>query len=53
MSRPDPGLLALDAGIVSFLIPPKWDIDAIIQPGKSFIQSASPKIVPAALSMSR
>jgi hypothetical protein len=41
------------AGIVSFLILLKWDIDAIFQPGKSFIQSASPKIVATALSMSR
>jgi len=34
-------LLALVAGIVSFLIPPKWEIDAIIQPGKYFVQSAA------------
>jgi len=33
-------LLALVAGIVSFLVPPKWEIDAIIQPGKYFVQSA-------------
>jgi capsular polysaccharide biosynthesis protein len=33
-------LLALVAGVVSFLIPPKWEIDAIIQPGKYFVQSA-------------
>jgi uncharacterized protein involved in exopolysaccharide biosynthesis len=32
-------LLALIAGIVSFLIPPKWEIDAIIQPSKFFIQT--------------
>ena len=32
-------LLALVAGIVSFLIPPKWEIDAIIQPGKFFVRS--------------
>jgi capsular polysaccharide biosynthesis protein len=32
-------LLALIAGIVSFVIPPKWEIDAIIQPGKYFVQS--------------
>lgn len=32
-------LLALVAGIVSFLIPPKWEIDAIIQPGKFFERS--------------
>ena len=33
-------LLALVAGIVSFVIPPKWEIDAIIQPGKYFVRSA-------------
>jgi LPS O-antigen subunit length determinant protein (WzzB/FepE family) len=33
-------LLALAAGIVSFVIPPKWETDAIIQPGKYFVQSA-------------
>jgi len=32
-------LLALVAGIVSFLIPPKWEIDAIIQPGELFVRS--------------
>jgi len=32
-------LLALFAGIVSFVVPPKWEIDAIIQPGKYFIRS--------------
>lgn len=31
--------LALIAGIVSFLIPPKWEIDAIIQPSKFFVQT--------------
>ncbi len=32
-------LLALITGIVSFLIPPKWEVDAIIQPSKFFVQS--------------
>jgi capsular polysaccharide biosynthesis protein len=32
-------LLALVAGIISFLIPPKWEIDAIIHPGKLFVRS--------------
>jgi capsular polysaccharide biosynthesis protein len=32
-------LLALAAGIVSFLIPPAWEVDAIIQPSKFFVQS--------------
>ncbi len=32
-------LLALIAGIVSFLIPPKWEVDAIIQPSKFFVQT--------------
>ena len=33
-------LLAVVAGIVSFVIPSKWEIDAIIQPGKYFVRSA-------------
>jgi capsular polysaccharide biosynthesis protein len=32
-------LLALIAGIVSFLLPPKWEVDAIIQPSKFFVQT--------------
>ncbi len=32
-------LFALIAGIVSFLIPPQWEVDAIIQPSKFFVQS--------------
>ena len=36
--RPD-RILALVAGIVSFFIPPKWEVDAIIQPSKFFVQS--------------
>jgi capsular polysaccharide biosynthesis protein len=32
-------LLALVTGIVSFLIPPKWEVDAVIQPSKFFVQS--------------
>lgn len=32
-------LFALAAGIVSFLIPPKWEVDALIQPSKFFVQS--------------
>lgn len=31
--------LAVIAGIASFLIPPKWEIDAIIQPSKFFVQT--------------
>ena len=31
--------LAVAAGIVSFLIPPKWEIEAIIQPSKFFVQT--------------
>lgn len=31
--------LAVVAGIVSFIIPPKWEIDAIIQPSKFFVQT--------------
>ena len=30
-------VLAVLAGIVSFLLPPQWDVDAVIQPGKYFI----------------
>ncbi|MGQ9674012.1 MAG: Wzz/FepE/Etk N-terminal domain-containing protein, partial [Candidatus Aminicenantales bacterium] len=30
---------AVIAGIVSFLIPPQWEIDAIIQPSKFFVQT--------------
>jgi uncharacterized protein involved in exopolysaccharide biosynthesis len=33
-------LLALIAGIVSFLLHPKWEVDTIIQPSKLLIQSA-------------
>ncbi|MDH7514210.1 MAG: Wzz/FepE/Etk N-terminal domain-containing protein [Clostridiales bacterium] len=32
-------ILAVATGIASFLIPPKWEIDAIIQPSKFFIQT--------------
>lgn len=32
-------LLALVAGIVSFLIPPAWEVDVILQPSKFFVQS--------------
>jgi uncharacterized protein involved in exopolysaccharide biosynthesis len=32
-------LLALVAGIVSFLLPPKWEVDAILEPSKFFIIS--------------
>ena len=32
-------LLALVVGVVSFLIPPAWEVDAIIQPSKFFVQS--------------
>jgi capsular polysaccharide biosynthesis protein len=31
--------LAVAAGIVSFLIPPKWEVDAILQPSKFFVQT--------------
>ena len=31
--------LALVAGIASFLIPPQWEVDAIIQPSKFFVQT--------------
>lgn len=34
-------LLALIAGVVSFLLPPVWEVDALIQPGKFFVQSAA------------
>lgn len=33
-------LIALIAGVVSYLLPPKWEVDAIIQPSKFFVQSA-------------
>jgi len=32
-------LLALVAGIVSFLLPPKWEVDVILQPSKFFVQT--------------
>lgn len=32
-------LLALVAGIISFVVPSKWEIEALIQPGKYFIRS--------------
>ena len=32
-------LLALIAGVVSFLLPPVWEVDAVIQPSKFFVQS--------------
>ena len=32
-------LLALVAGVVSFLLPPKWEVDAILQPSKFFVQT--------------
>jgi capsular polysaccharide biosynthesis protein len=32
-------LLALVAGVASFLISPAWEVDAIIQPSKFFVQS--------------
>lgn len=32
--------LAAIAGIVSFLTPPKWEVDAILQPSKFFTQTA-------------
>lgn len=32
-------LMALIAGVVSFLLPPAWEVDAIIQPAKFFVQS--------------
>ncbi len=32
-------LLALIVGVVSFLIPPKWEVDAIILPSKFFVQT--------------
>jgi len=38
-------LLAAIAGIVSFLIPPKWEIDAIIQPSKFFVQTEQGQFV--------
>jgi uncharacterized protein involved in exopolysaccharide biosynthesis len=31
-------LLALIAGVVSFLLPPVWEVDAVIQPSKFFVQ---------------
>ena len=34
-------LLALIAGVVSFLLPPVWEVDALIQPSKFFVQSAA------------
>ncbi len=32
-------ICALLAGVISFLLPPKWEVDAIIQPSKFFIQT--------------
>ena len=32
-------LLALVAGIISFVVPSKWEIEALIQPGKYFVRS--------------
>lgn len=32
-------LLAVIAGVVSFFMPPVWKVDAVIQPGKYFVQS--------------
>lgn len=32
-------LLALAAGIVSFLQPPRWEVDIILQPSKFFVQT--------------
>jgi capsular polysaccharide biosynthesis protein len=34
-------LLALVAGVVSFLIPPVWEVDVLLQPGKFFVQTES------------
>jgi uncharacterized protein involved in exopolysaccharide biosynthesis len=34
-------LLALIAGVVSFILPPVWEVDAVIQPSKFFVQSAT------------
>jgi capsular polysaccharide biosynthesis protein len=34
-------LLALVTGVVSFLLPPVWEVDALIQPSKFFVQSAA------------
>jgi uncharacterized protein involved in exopolysaccharide biosynthesis len=34
-------LLALIASVVSFLLPPVWEVDALIQPSKFFVQSAA------------
>ncbi len=34
-------LLVLIAGVVSFLLPPVWEVDAVIQPSKFFVQSAA------------
>jgi LPS O-antigen subunit length determinant protein (WzzB/FepE family) len=33
-------LIALIAGVISFLIRPQWEVDAIIQPSRFFVQSA-------------
>jgi len=32
-------VLAVAAGVISFLLPPKWDVDVIIQPSKFFAQT--------------
>jgi uncharacterized protein involved in exopolysaccharide biosynthesis len=34
-------LLALIAGVVSFLLPPVWEVDTVIQPSKFFVQSVA------------
>ena len=34
-------LLVLIAAVVSFLLPPVWEVDAVIQPSKFFVQSAA------------
>jgi len=34
-------LLVLIAGVVSFLLPPVWEVDAVIQPSKFFVQSTA------------
>ncbi|KKN25128.1 hypothetical protein LCGC14_0888010, partial [marine sediment metagenome] len=32
--------LVIAAGVISFLLPPKWEIDALIQPSKFLIKTA-------------
>jgi capsular polysaccharide biosynthesis protein len=34
-------LLVLITGVVGFLLPPAWEVDAVIQPSKFFVQSAA------------